>query len=155
MTSGIYKTCRQIIANHIDSGKKVIDRDELIREALILADFSEMEESEQHEMILGFALTTMLNSLGYYSVVRRKGYYANANECKRAYLKAIVNNASVDAKTDAARYETLLGILNKRFPATAEIPGQMEMDFESNEIVEQMTEEDLLQMLMDEASSKA
>lgn len=148
MKTGIYKTCRLVIAKYINSGRSVINIDDCLNEVLAVADFSEMTEDEKDEMISRFALTNVLNSHNFYSVVRRKGFFANIDDCKKAYLKAIINNA----KNDVVRYEALLDKLNKRLDV-AEIDGQMEFDFDSNEIIEQVTADDLLRMLREEASS--
>ena len=146
MKTGIYKTCRLVIAKYINSGRSVINIDDCLNEVLAVADFSEMTEDEKDEMISRFALTNVLNSHNFYSVVRRKGFFANIDDCKKAYLEAIINNA----KDDVKRYETLLEKLNKRLDV-AEIPGQLEIDFDTCEVVEQLTQEQLLQMLKEEA----
>lgn len=146
MKTGIYKTCRLVVARYINSGKNVINIDDCLQEVLAKADFSEMTEDEKDEMISKFALTNVLNSNNFYSVVRRKGFFANIDDCKKAYLEAIINNA----KDDVKRYETLLEKLNKRLDV-AEIPGQLEIDFDTYEVVEQLTQEQLLQMLKEEA----
>lgn len=148
MSNGLYKTCSLIIANHLKSGKSVIDINKCLREAMAVADFSGMDERELQETVLKLMLTSALNGNNFYSVVRRKGYYANIDNCKRAYLKSIINNAH----NDVERFEKLLDKLNKRLDV-AEIDGQMEFDFDSNEIIEQLTQEQLLQMLEEEASS--
>lgn len=146
MKTGIYKTCRLVVARHINSGKNVINIDDCLQEVLAKADFSEMTEDEKDEMISRFALTNVLNSHNFYSVVRRKGFFANIDDCKKAYLEAIINNA----KDYVKRFETLLEKLNKRIEV-AEIDGQMEIDFDTNEFVEQLTQEQLLKMLKEEA----
>ena len=146
MRNGLYKTCNMIIARHLKSGKNVIDINKCLKEAMAVADFSGMDEEELQATVLKLMLTSALNSSNFYSVIRRKGYYANVDNCNKAYLKAIINNAQTDVK----RFETLLEKLNKRIEV-AEIDGQMEFDFDTNEIIEQLTQEQLLQMLEEEA----
>lgn len=151
MTSDVYKTCRAIVANCIDNGNSVIDINELIHKALILADFSTMEDSEKNAIIARSYITITLNQAGYRAPFRREGFFVNVEEGKKEYVEAVVNNAKVDAKTYTRIYESLLEVLNKRF-RTAEIDGQMEFDFDSGEYVEQITKEDILEMLRAEAT---
>lgn len=150
MKSGIYKTCRLIASRYINKGATVINMDDCMKEAMIMADFSDMTEEEMQETILRLTLTSILNANKYYSVVRRKGLFANSENCKKAYLKQLIKNA----KNDVKRLEKLLKKLNRRIEV-AEIDGQMAFDTDTMEIIEEMTEEELVEMLRQEAEAQA
>lgn len=149
MRNGIYRTCRLIASRYINKGATVVDMNACMSEAMALADFSDMTEEEMHEMILRLTLTSIFNANKYYSVVRRKGLFANVKNCKKAYLKRLVENA----KNDVNRIETLIAKLNEQIEI-AEIDGQMAFT-DTMEIIEEMTEEELVEMLREEAEAQA
>ena len=150
MKSGIYKTCRLVISKYINKGATVVDVEKCMAEARATVDFSDMTIEEMQETILRLTLTTILNANKFYSVVRRKGLFANSENCKKAYLKQLINNA----KSDVKRIETLIEKLNKQVDI-AEIDGQMAFDADTMEIFEEMTEEELVEMLREEAEEYA
>lgn len=73
-----------------------------------------------------------------------------ARIAKKAYLKQLIKNA----KNDMARLEKLVEKLNKQVDI-AEIDGQMAFDADTMEIFEEMTEEELVEMLREEAEEYA
>lgn len=150
MKSSIYKTCRLIISKYINKGATVVDVEKCMAEARATVDFSDMTIEEMQETILRLTLTTILNANKFYSVVRRKGLFANSENCKKAYLKQLIENA----KSDVKRIETLIEKLNKQVNI-AEIDGQMAFDADTMEIFEEMTKEELVQMLREEAEEYA
>lgn len=150
MKNNIYKTCNLIASRKVKSGATVININDLMREAMALADFSGMTEEEMQRTILRLTLTSILNAHRYYSVVRRKGLFANSENCKKAYLKQLIENA----KHDVRRLEKLLKRLNDNLDI-AEIDGQMAFDADTMEIFEEMTEEELVEMLREEAEEYA
>lgn len=150
MKSSIYKTCKLIVSRYINSGATVVDVEKCMAEARATVDFSGMTEEEMQRTILRLTLTSILNAHRYYSVVRRKGLFANSENCKKAYLKQLIKNA----KNDMARLEKLVEKLNKQVDI-AEIDGQMAFDADTMEIFEEMTEEELVEMLREEAEEYA
>lgn len=150
MKSSIYKTCKLIVSRYINSGATVVDVEKCMAEARATVDFSDMTIEEMQETILRLVLTTILNANKFYSVVRRKGLFANSENCKKAYLKQLIKNA----KNDMARLEKLVEKLNKQVDI-AEIDGQMAFDADTMEIFEEMTEEELVEMLREEAEEYA
>ena len=150
MKSSIYKTCKLIVSRYINSGATVVDVEKCMAEARTTVDFSDMTIKEMQETILRLVLTTILNANKFYSVVRRKGLFANSENCKKAYLKQLIENA----KHDVNRLEKLLKRLNDNLDI-AEIDGQMAFDADTMEIFEEMTEEELVEMLREEAEEYA
>lgn len=146
MKKDVYRKCRAIIAKRISLNAKVISMDKCMNEAMTTIDFTEMEEDEWKRIALKSMLTSACNSNNYYSVKRRKGFFANIDVCRKAYIRAIIDNADKDIN----RIKKLLDKLSKRLD-TAEIDGQMEFDFDTGEISEQITEEQILEMLEAEA----
>ena len=101
------------------------------------------------DFALRAAAEVALYQKGYKSVVKGEGIFVNVENCEKPeYLKRLFNNA----KLSESQKVNAVNIIKKRIKET-NIEGQLTIDFSNGEIVENVSEEQLLDMLKDDAEA--
>ena len=101
--------------------------------------------------VLRSAVETVLNQLGYRSVVHGEGLFVNLDNCeKKIYLARMFNNAAMSK----AEKEKVLNFIQKKIHDVG-IDGQLCFDFEKGTIIEDITEEQIIAMLREDAFGAA
>ena len=100
------------------------------------------------DKVLSQAIEIVLNQNGYRSVVRGNGIFVNPDNCsKPEYISRLFNNA----KLSELEKQQIVNMM-KQSIKTAGIQGQLRFDFETGMILEDITEEDLVRMLLEDAT---
>lgn len=148
---GLYTALASLIKDREASGKLAIDVKALIEDV--------KSEVDVHSASLDWYVKTALSSAaecalwrsGYRSVKKGEGLFVNADHCtNKAYLARLFNNA----KLSEMQKKQVAAFLAKKIK-TLGFNGQLSLDLETGLITEDVTEEQLLEMLRKDAESIA
>ena len=144
---------RRIAKNEImilvDNNHPVIRADELKRRIKSHVDLSDVPDDEKDDALINQELYPLLAQLNWASVIKRRGYFINMQICKDPfYWRRVLENSQYDK--DAI--DRIIQKKNLLSPFTSDyMPGQMVLNPETGEILEEKTTEELLEMLARDA----
>lgn len=144
---GLYSALSALIKQREDEERLVISADMLVDEVKDEVDV----HSAKLEWYINFALRAAaevaLYQAGYRSVIKGKGYFASAINCdKPEYLARFFNNAKL---TEQQKHR-VVSYLKRRINEVG-LQGQMSIDFDTGEIVEDVSLDALVEMLKADA----
>lgn len=148
---GLYTQLNAIIKTKEDENRLAIDVDSLVKEVKREVDIYSVPLDWYIKNALKAAAETTLNQNGYRSVVKGNGLFVNAEHCtNKNYLFRLFNNA----KLSEFQKKRVVQFLMKKIQELG-TEGQFRFDLddlESATIVEDVTQKELIEMLMRDAN---
>ena len=144
---GLYTAITSIIREKEEKYNLVISTDDMVTRLKDQNYLDSVPREVLEDYLLRFAVAIGLNDNGYRSVVKGEGLYINLENCERAeFLNRLFNNA---VEMEQQKEQVVSLILKQR--ERAGIAGQTSIDPETGMIIEDITEEQLLDLLRKEA----
>ena len=147
---GVWNYIAEKIRRKIDNGEALILTDDIIPEIKNEVDLSGLSREELEEGYLKLNLFSALNYLGYHSVVRRTGFFANIG-----LMKKNVARERVLDKIEQNKLDDIQAIENviKRLDSMGEFENahQYTMDFQDDDVkvFEEQSKNDFIDALYD------
>lgn len=144
---GLYSALNALINQKEEEHRLAISSAELIERVKEEVDVYSASIDWYVQMVLRQAVEIALWQKGYKSVIRGDGMFVNVQNCtKPQYLYRLFNNAKLTEKQKQQ-------VVNKIKDRINEVgtPGQMSVDFETGMIIEDVTTEQLMAMLIEDA----
>ena len=147
---GLYSALSALIRQKEEEERLAISVDDLIAEVKEEVDVYSASLDWYIKFALRAAVEVTLYQLGYRSVIRGNGMFVNIQNCtKREYLARLFNNAKLSER----QKEQVVNMIKNKVNSLG-LPGQMSMDFDTGMIVEDITEEQLMAMLIEDAKGR-
>lgn len=144
---GLYTAISAIINQRESDMRLAADVDDIIKDVKNEVDVYSASLEWYIRFALRAAVEVVLYQKGYRSVVKGEGIFVNLENCKKQeYLARMFNNA----KISEAQKAKAVAIITKAIKNSG-VEGQLAFDFETGQIVEDFTEEQLLEMLKADA----
>lgn len=144
---GLYSNLTTLIHRKEEEGRIAISVDDLENEIRRLVDIDEMHLDWLIHFALRAAAEVTLYQHGYRSVIKGNGMFVSLQNCeKKEYLDRLFNNA----KLTATQKQQVVRMIKNRID-TLGIPGQLQIDAATGTIVETISEEKLMAMLIRDA----
>ena len=145
---GLYTAIGSIISQHEDENKLAMKVDDIIEEVKGEVDVHSASLDWYIRFALRAAIEVGLYQRGYKSVVKGTGLFVNPNNCNNpAYLARLFNNA----KMTEDQKRIAVDMIRKAIKQSG-CEGQLRFDFESGTVIEDVTEEQLIAMLEQDAT---
>lgn len=145
---GLYSSISAFVKESEDENRMVISVDEVVKRVKNEVDIYSATLDYYIDSTINHAVATILNQAGYRSVVKGNGLYVNLDSCENPdVLARLYNNASFSEQ----QKKQVVEMIKKRIKEV-EVSGQFEMDFETGNIIECISEEQLIAIL--EADAK-
>ena len=145
---GLYSALAALINQREDEGRLAMSTEDLIKNVKEEVDVYSASLDWYIKFALRAAAEIALYQKGYRSVVRGNGLFVNVQNCtKPEYLARLFNNAKLTER----QKQQVVNMMKRRINEVG-MPGQMSMDFDSGLIIEDVTEEQLISMLMQDAT---
>ncbi len=146
---GLQTAIKAVINERESENRLAVDVDDIMKATKEEVDISQVPVGWLTDFALRAAAEVALYQKGYKSVVKGEGIFVNVENCEKPeYLKRLFNNA----KLSESQKVNAVNIIKKRIKET-NIEGQLTIDFSNGEIVENVSEEQLLDMLKDDAEA--
>ena len=144
---GLYSAYSALIRQKEFDDHLAISVDQLVNEVPEEVDIHSADLNWYINFALKAAAEVSLYNAGYRSVVKGRGLFVNLQNCKNpAYLAKLFNNAKLTEK----QKEQVVNMITRKINEV-NTPGQMSIDFSTGTIIEDITEEKLIQMLEEDA----
>lgn len=145
--TGLYTALNSLIKSKESEGKICIDKETLVRDVQKEVDVHSASLDWFINMALRAAAEVALYQNGYRSVVKGDGLFVNPEHCnKKDYLIRLFNNAKLTEIQKQKVVEVIKKTVNEKI-----IPGQLTMDFSTGLLVEDLTVDQILEMLRQDA----
>ena len=145
---GLYTALNVIIRTKEDENRLAIDVQTLINEVKNEVDIYSAPFEWYVQAALRAAAEVALWRNGYRSVVKGNGLFVNVSHCDNPeYMKRLYNNEILTEK----QKQKIKTFLLERVKQT-NIPGQLIMDFDSGTIIEDVSTQQLIEMLTRDAN---
>ena len=150
---GIYTLVGAMITDEENKNKLAIDSGKIIN--AIVNDPQKWWGGDLEWYVkttLRAVVDSSLAARGYKSVVRGEGLFVNPEKVSNeAYIRRLANNVKKDGFKADEKFQYLLDVLNR---CRNGVPGQLSLDLETGLIIEDITEEEILDMLRADASDE-
>lgn len=144
---GLYTAITAIIKEKESEFRLAISTDDIVERLKNEIDIETVPREVLADYVLRFAAAIGLNNNGYRSVLKGNGLYVNLYNCEKAeYLSRLHNNAVLSEK----QKQQVVNLIRKQCEITG-IAGQTSFDLDTGMIVEDVTEEQLLELLKKDA----
>lgn len=141
---GLYSALAALIRQKEDQHRLAISCDDLIEEVKEEVDVYSASLDWYIKFALRAAAQISLYQLGYRSVIKGNGMFVNVDNCSNPnYLARLFNNAKLSER----QKQQVVNMIKRKIREDG-IAGQLTMDFDSGTIVEDVTEEQLMAMLI-------
>ena len=145
---GLYTALNALIKQKEEEGRLAVSADDLIEEVKEEVDVYSASLDWYIKFALRAAVQISLWQSGYRSVIKGNGMFVNLQNCtKPEYLSRLFNNAKLSER----QKQQVVNMIKRRISELG-MPGQMSMDFETGMITEDITEEQLMEMLIEDAT---
>lgn len=145
---GLYSALSALINQREEEGRMAMSADDLIKNVKEEVDVYSASLDWYIKFALRAAVEVVLYQKGYRSVIKGNGMFVNVQNCtKPEYLARLFNNAKLSER----QKEQVVNMLKRRINEVG-ISGQMSMDLYNGTIVEDITEEQLMAMLINDAT---
>ncbi len=145
---GLYTALNAIIKTKEAENRLAIDVQTLINEVKDEVDIYSAPLDWYVQNVLRAAAEVALWQSGYKSVVKGYGIFVNAANCKNpVYAKRLFNNA----KLAELQKQKVVDFLMKNYQPMG-IPGQLTMDMDTGTVIEDVSLEQLMEMLTKDAN---
>lgn len=145
---GLYTAITAIINQREEDNCLAIDTDSVISEVREEIDVYSASLDWYIRNTLRDAVQVSLYQKGYRSVVKGEGIFVNLKNCEKPeYLSRLFNNA----KLSEAQKTKVVGIIKKTIKEQG-CEGQLTFDLEDGTIIEDVTEQQLIEMLRKDAN---
>lgn len=145
---GLYTALNALIKQKEEEGRLAVSADDLIEEVKEEVDVYSASLDWYIKFALRAAAQISLWQSGYRSVIKGNGMFVNLQNCtKPEYLSRLFNNAKLSER----QKQQVVNMIKRRISELG-MPGQMSMDFETGMITEDITEEQLMAMLIEDAT---
>lgn len=145
---GLYTALNALIKQKEEEGRLAVSADDLIEEVKEEVDVYSASLDWYIKFALRAAVQISLWQSGYRSVIKGNGMFVNLQNCtKPEYLSRLFNNARLSER----QKQQVVNMIKRRISELG-MPGQMSMDFETGMITEDITEEQLMAMLIEDAT---
>lgn len=148
---GLYTAIGAIINQKEDESRLAVDVNNIIDDVKNEVNVYSAQLEWYIQFALRAAVEVVLYQKGYRSVVKGEGVFVNLQNCKKPeYLARMFNNA----KLSEAQKQKVVARITKAIQE-ASIEGQLSFDFsgENGTIVEEITEQRLIEMLRADADA--
>ena len=145
---GLYTALNALITQRESENRAAISVDDMIEAVKKEVDVYSASLDWYIRFALRAAADSALYQRGYRSVVHGEGLFVNYENCiKPQYLARLFNNAKLSEEQKRRATERIRTAIKN-----SGVDGQMTIDFETGEIVEDITEEQLILMLLADAA---
>ena len=144
---GLYTAITAIIKEKESEFRLAISTNDIVNRLKNEIDIETVPKEVLADYVLRFAAAVGLNDNGYRSVIRGNGLYIKLENCEKSeYLNRLYNNAFLSEK----QKEQIVNLIKKQ-REIAGIAGQTSFDLDTGMIIEDVTEEQLLELLKRDA----
>ena len=148
---GLYSNLAALINQREEEGRLAISAEDLIKHIKEEVDVYSASIDWYVKTILRQAVEISLWQKGYRSVIKGNGMFVNVQNCsKPEYLARLFNNAKLTER----QKQQIVNMIKRKISEVG-MPGQMSMDFATGTIIEDVTEEQLMAMLIEDATGDA
>lgn len=145
---GLYSNLAALINQREEEGRLAISAEDLIKHIKEEVDVYSASIDWYVKTILRQAVEISLWQKGYRSVIKGNGMFVNVQNCtKPEYLARLFNNAKLTER----QKQQIVNMIKRKISEVG-MPGQMSMDFDTGTIIEDITEEQLMAMLIEDAT---
>ena len=149
--AGLYTAINAIIREKESQGKGAIHTEQVISEVKKEVDIHSATLDWYVDGAISDAVGSCLWQAGYRAVEKGTGLFVNPDRIKRPeYLSKLFNNAHLSAQ----QKQQVVDMMAKKIQDSG-VSGQMSFDFENNMFIEDITTDQLIQMLMEDAYKEA
>lgn len=148
---GLYTAISAIVSQREEEARLAVDVEDIIEDVKNEVDVYSASLQWYIQFALKAAVEVGLYKKGYRSVVKGEGIFVNLANCnKPEYLARLFNNA----KLSEVQKQKVVAILSKTIKDCG-IENQLTYDFENMTIVEEISEQQLIEMLKADAAKEA